>query len=395
MPNRDTSRFRRSFLQRMAAFAGLPAVAAAQQSRESRQGSGEFRFLPEYARAQNYKSLKQSSYDTTGGNADRWQIKAGASHEIFNADGPGLISHIWFTIAAQSMHHLKEIVFRAFWDGTSKPSVETPIGDFFGLNLGEYVIYESEYLGCSPGRSLNCYFAMPYRKSARMTVTNEGRQDIGAFYSNIDYMTVPSLPGDVLYFHAQYRQAAPCPPSTNDWRANPDANKLLNPDGRANYIYCETRGRGHLMGVTPGVLQNQEFWMGEGDDMIFVDDESKPLIIGTGSEDYFLGSWNFGGRDGARPFAHHQYGAQAISLPERTGGRYLCYRFHGDNPVTFNRYLKHTMEHGHANHRADNFYSCCYWYQAEPYTDFPALPAADQRIPRLKAVPCPGGAQPA
>jgi hypothetical protein len=199
----------------------------------------------------------------------------------------------------------------------------------------------------------------------------------------------------VLYFHAQYRQSAPNPASDNNWTNNGDANKLLNPDGKNNYVYAETRGRGHLMGVTLGVLQNQEYWMGEGDDMIFIDDESKPLIIGTGSEDYFLGSWNFGGREGARAFAHRQYGAQAISLPERTGGRYLCYRFHGDNPVTFTRYLKHTMEHGHANHRADNFYSVCYWYQAEPAASFPALPAVHDRIPGVKAVPGPGGATPA
>ena len=206
-------------------------------------------------------------------------------------------------------------------------------------------------------------------------------------------MAVDALPADTLYFHAHYRQAAPCPPTTNDWNSNGDANRLKNPDGRLNYVYCETRGRGHLMGVTLGVLQNQEFWMGEGDDMIFIDDESKPAIIGTGSEDYFLGSWNFGGRENARAFAHHQYGAQSIALPERTGGRYLCYRWHGDNPVTFTRYLKHTMEHGHANHRADNFYSCAYWYQDRPAGAFPALPPVDLRIPPIQAVPGPGGAK--
>lgn len=347
--------------------------------------SGAFEYLPPYARQQHYRSLKQSSYDKTGGNRDYWSIPAGQTQEVFNHASPGMISHIWFTIAAQGMWHLKELVLRAYWDGNSKPSIETPIGDFFGLNLGDYTHYESEYLACSPGKSLNCYFAMPYKKSARMTVTNEGEQNVGAFYSNIDYMSVEGLPADAVYFHAQYRQAAPPTPTSTDWKNNGDANKLTNPDGKLNYVYCEARGRGHLMGVTLGVLQNQEFWMGEGDDMIFIDDESKPAIIGTGSEDYFLGSWNFGGRDGAKPFAYHQYGSQAITQPERTGGRYLCYRFHGDNPVTFERYLKHTMEHGHANHRADSFYSCAYWYQSEPYTNFPAMPAAADRIPRLKA----------
>ena len=378
---------RRSFLQKFAALGGVAAVPSVVHAQTGRAAAAPG-ILPDYVRTQNYKSLKQSSYDKTGGNGDRWPIQPGQTQEVFQAKGPGMISHIWFTISAPSTNHLKEIVIRIYWNGALKPSVESPIGDFFGLNLGEYVIYESAYLGCSPGKSLNCYFAMPYRSAARITVTNEGKQNVGAFYSNIDYMDLASLPEDALYFHASYRQATPNKPVTG-----PDGKDVLNPDGKNNYIYAETRGRGHLMGVTLGVHQNNEFWMGEGDDMIFVDDESKPLIVGTGSEDYFLGSWNFGGRDGARAFSHHMYGAQYIQLPERTGGRYLCYRWHGDNPVTFTRYLKHTMEHGHSNNRGDNFYSCCYWYQTEPYTDLPPLPPAPDRVPVLRAMPGPGGVQ--
>jgi hypothetical protein len=372
----DNDRNRRGFLQRLLALGGLSAAAPAAGLAQAGRAAGAS-ILPDYVRSQDYKSLKQSSFDRTGGNADRWAIQPGATQELFNAEGPGVISHIWFTISAQSANHLKELVLRIYWDGNAKPSVETPIGDFFGLNLGQYVIYESAYLACSPGKSLNCYFAMPYRKSARMTVTNEGRQQVGAFYSNIDYMTLPSLPDDALYFHAQYRQASPCVPVRGE------AAKL-NPDGKLNYVYAETRGRGHLMGVTIGVLLNADGWMGEGDDMIFIDDETKPAIVGTGSEDYLLGSWNFGGRDGAVPFAHRYYGAPLIIMAERTGGRYCCYRWHGDNPVTFTRYLKHTMEHGHGNDRGDNWFSACYWYQSAPYTDFPALPPVAERIPQVK-----------
>jgi hypothetical protein len=372
----NNDRNRRGFLQRLMALGGLSAAAPAAGLAQAGRAAGAS-ILPDYVRGQDYKSLKQSSYDRTGGNADRWPIQPGAVQELFNAQGPGVISHIWFTISAQSANHLKELVLRIYWDGNAKPSVETPIGDFFGLNLGQYVIYESAYLACSPGRSLNCYFAMPYRKSARMTVTNEGRQQVGAFYSNIDYMTMPSLPDDALYFHAQYRQASPCVPVRGE------AAKL-NPDGKLNYVYAETRGRGHLMGVTIGVLLNADGWMGEGDEMIFIDDETRPAIVGTGSEDYLLGSWNFGGRDGAVPFAHRYYGAPLIIMAERTGGRYCCYRWHGDNPVTFTSYLKHTMEHGHGNDRGDNWFSACYWYQTAPYTDFPALPPVAERIPQVK-----------
>jgi len=209
-----------------------------------------------------------------------------------------------------------------------------------------------------------------------MTVTNEGSQQVGAFYSNIDYQLVPSLPADAMYFHAQYRQNAPEVAITGE-------NPKINLDGKHNHVFMEAHGRGHLMGVTLGVLQNADNWMGEGDDMIFVDDETKPVINGTGLEDYFLGSWDFGGRDGAIPFAHHFYGAPLIVAPERAGGRYCCYRWHGDNPVTFTKYLKHTIEHGHADDRADNYYSVGYWYQSEPFTDFPAMPPVADRVPRL------------
>jgi Protein of unknown function (DUF2961) len=365
---------RRRFLHRLAGVTGLSALAA---QKSDAQASASVAGLPTYARALHHRSLKQSSYDRTGGNSDRWPIAPGGTQELFNAEGAGAITHIWFTIAARSPNHLKEVVLRAWWDGNPKPSIEVPVGDFFGLNLGQYFVYQSAFLNCSSVKALNCYFTMPYRRSARLTATNEGKQPVDSFYSNIDYQTFAELPGDAMYFHAQYRQKTP-----NAAVHLPDGKNL---EGRDNYVYVETSGRGHLMGVTLGVVQNAENWMGEGDDMIFVDDESKPAITGTGSEDYFNGAWDFGGRDGALPFSHLYNGAPFISSAEHTGGRYCLYRWHADNPVTFTRYLRHTMEHGHANDRADNFYSVAYWYQSSPYTDFPALPAAADRIPVVKS----------
>ena len=386
---------RRGFLQRMAGFAGLSAAASSAGAQTGSAAAGDYPFLPRYTRAQNYRSLKQSSFDRTGGNADSWPIQPGATRELFAAEGPGVITHIWFTIAAQSGDHLKEIVLRIYWDGNSKPSVETPVGDFFGLNLGQYFVYQSAFLNCSSVKALNCYFAMPFRRSARITATNESSERVHAYYSNIDYQIVPALPDEVLYFHAQYRQATPNKPTMNEWRHNGDADRLKNLDGRENYVFAETRGRGHLMGCTLGVLQNQDEWMGEGDEMVFVDDENHPVITGTGTEDYFNGAWDFGGRDTAIPFAHLYNGAPLIVAGERPGGRYCLYRWHADNPITFNRYLKYTIEHGHANHRADNYFSVAYWYQQGAYTDFPVLPPAAARIPRLKAVPGPGAPEPA
>ena len=371
---------RRGFLQRLIGVAGLSAAAAspaAAAPSPASKSSGASP-LPSYARQQNYKSLKQSSYDRTGGNSDRWPIPPGGTQELFNSAGPGIITHIWFTIAAESPDHLKEVVLRAYWDGNDKPSIEVPVGDFFGLNLGNYFVYQSAFLNCSSIKALNCYFAMPFRKSARLTATNEGSKRVSSFYSNIDYQIVPSLPDDIVYFHAQYRQATP-----NVAMQYPTGSPKLNPDGKNNYVYVETRGHGHLMGITLGVLQNTDRWMGEGDDMIFIDDETKPAIIGTGSEDYLNGAWNFGAAKGNTQFAHQYNGAPFMTDAEKTGGKYCLYRWHGDNPVTFTKYLKHTMEHGHANDRADNFFSVCYWYQSQPYTNFPPLPPVADRIPKL------------
>jgi hypothetical protein len=375
----DRGIIRRAFLGNIARLGAVGAVVGNKPlAAAAKSTDGEFR-LPEYACAQDYRSLKQSSFDRTGGNGDSWPIAAGATKEVFSSEGPGVITHIWFTIAAESRFHLKEIVLRMYWDGESKCSVEVPVGDFFGLNLGEYSLYQSSFLNCSSVKALNCYFAMPFRKSARLTVTNEGTQPVDDFYSNIDYQLVPSLPERSMYFHAQYRQAAP-----NTAIKFRDGEKEVNLDGKNNYVFAETRGRGHLMGVTLGVLQNSDRWMGEGDEMIFIDDDKLPGINGTGSEDYFCGAWDFGGPGAAIPFANLYNGAHLISAAEQAGGRYCLYRWHADNPVTFRKYLKYSIEHGHANNRADCFYSVAYWYQTEPFTDFPPLPPAAARNPTLK-----------
>ena len=175
MPTSDPSGYRRGFLRSLFAASGLSAAAASSAAAQSTAKDNDFSYLPRYARAQNYKSLKQSSYDRTGGNADRWPIARGGTQEVFKPPAPASSATSGSPSRAQSPNHLKEVVLRACTGtATAKPSVEVPVGDFFGLNLGKYFIYESEYLACSPGRSLNCYFSMPYRKSARITVTNEG-----------------------------------------------------------------------------------------------------------------------------------------------------------------------------------------------------------------------------
>ncbi len=370
---------RRGFLTSLGGVATLLSGQSAAQAQTAAVLNSGDRLLPAYARASNYRTLKQSSYDRSGGNKDSWQIAPGQSRDVFESSGPGAITHIWFTISAQSAQHLKELVMRIYWEGNAKPSVETPVGDFFGLNLGDYFLYQSAFLNCSSVKALNSYFVMPFRRSARISITNEGERPVGAFYSNIDYQLMPALPEDALYFHAQYRQAIP-----NEAVSFSPGQSEINLDGRRNYVFFQTSGRGQVMGVTLGVLQNSERWFGEGDEMIFIDNDAQPAINGTGTEDYFCGAWDFGGRDGATPFANLYNGAPYIALAERPGGRYCLYRWHADNPIAFDHSVKHTIEHGHADDRHDCFYSVGYWYQAEPSTDFPALPSAANRIPALK-----------
>jgi hypothetical protein len=347
-------------------------------------------WLNSLPQAKDYVQHRASSYDRIGGNDDERPIDPGATLILMDEAGPGLISHIWFTIASDDRNHLKALVLRMYWDGESSPSVETPIGDFFGLGLGEYFLYQSIPLAVGAEKALNCYFPMPFQKHARITVTNEGPVQTESFYYNIDYRSFAKpLSADSLYFHAQYRQAAPIRGWTNDWQVNGD--KIIgdkkNLNGEGNYVWLEAKGRGHFVGVTMSVLQNQDYWWGEGDDMFFIDGETTPSINGTGSEDYFLGAWDFGNH----PFAYGLFGAP-VKGEEKAGGRSSVYRFHLDSPIPFTKSLRATIEHGHANVRSDNMYSVAYWYQAEPHAAFPAMPPLAERIPKIHAVGGPGNA---
>jgi hypothetical protein len=206
----------------------------------------------------------------------------------------------------------------------------------------------------------------------------------------VDYVTLPGLPDGLGRFHAQYRQAAPCKGEINDWtnEYSPAVNDRKNLTGEGNYVFLEATGKGHFLGVTHAVLQNQDGWFGEGDDMIFIDSDTAPTINGTGTEDYYNGAWGFGDQ----PFAYQHNGAPYIVDPNRIGGRYCLYRWHLESPIAFEKSIRVTMEHGHANHRSDNFYTTAYWYQTEPHADFPALPSPQDRVPRIYRV---GGAGPA
>ena len=343
---------------------------------------------PDLTQQQTYTPHRASSTDPTGGSHDSRTVAPGATFTVLDVDGPGTISHVWFTLDDDESYNLKRIVLRMYWDGESEPSVETPIGDFFGLGLGQYQSWQSELLSVGSERALNCFFPMPFARHARITVTNEGEMPINYLFYNIDYRTyTQALPSGTLYFHARYSQSQPNHGWANNWKTNSDqtVNDKTNPDGGNNYVWMEAEGHGQYVGETMSVLQNQDGWWGEGDDMFFIDGAKTPDIVGTGSEDYFLGAWDFGGH----PFSYLLYGAPVVGT-ELAGSRSSVYRFHLDQPIPFTKSFKATIEHGHANVRSDNFYSVAYWYQAEPHRPFPHLPALEDRLPALQPVGGPG-----
>ena len=367
---------RRRLLGSLATAAGVSTAAMMGMNSPVVLAAGGEPEVPEeifgLSRLRNYKNLRSSSWDRTGGNDDSVGVDPGRAATVLDVHGAGVVTHIWFTINSPDPVHLKNLVLRAWWDDEQTPSVEVPVGDFFGLGLGEYFIYQSALLTVAPMKALNAYFQMPFATAARFTLTNEGTERTKNLYFAVDYVALASLPRGLGRFHAQYCQAAPCKAVKSD-------GKNLN--GRDNYVFLEATGKGHFLGVTQAVVQNENGWFGEGDDMIFIDGDTMPTINGTGTEGYYNGAWDFGGQ----PFANLHQGAPHIVDPERTGGRYCLYRWHIESPIAFEKSIRVTIEHGTANNRSDNFYSTAYWYQTEPHVAFPALPAPSERIPRVFA----------
>lgn len=312
--------------------------------------------LSKLGKHQDYTSKRISSYDRTGGNSDRLTIESGKTAVLAEIKGPAAIHHIWVTISAEPFYGRK-IILRMYWDGEKLPSVETPIGDFFGVGHGLNRNFSSLPINCSSqGRARNCYWYMPFQKSARITVTNEGTRQVGAFYYYVDYRELLELPSDTPYFHAQYLQEMPC-----------QAGK--------NYLILDSAGHGHYVGCNLSILQRAMGWWGEGDDMIYVDGEEKPSLHGTGSEDYFSDAW--GMREDENPF----YGCPLQEPDFQVGAKATVYRFHIPDPIPFKKSIRVTIEHGHANNRSDFFSSVAYWYQSEPHKPFPPLPLVEKRLP--------------
>jgi hypothetical protein len=244
-----------------------------------------------------YVQKRASSYDRTGGNDDFRKIAAGETllpcsttpaPQSLPTSGSIASSERVSLEEAGSAHVLGRRNLTERGNSHSAISSASAWETISLLNLLPLVV--------APDKALNCFFPMPFRKRARITVTNEGKEDVDSFYFNIDYQALnKDLPADTMYF--------PCPVPSSDSRQRldesmgierrPAVNAKKNLDGQDNYVWMEATGQGHFVGVTMSILQNQDGWWGEGDDMFFVDGEKRPSINGTGSEDYFLGAWEF------------------------------------------------------------------------------------------------------
>lgn len=348
--------------------------------------AGAFAQMPDNAMTdltrikQGVKSKRISSADPTGGNGDNvYMIPAGAKYTFAEIPGAGIINHIWITLApTPDKLNRNDIILRMYWDGSEYPSVESPIGPFFGQGWNEQYNYASLPLAVGPGRGtgLTSYFAMPFARGARLEVENQNDIPLECLYFYVDYHQVDKLPADAGRFHAWYNHELTdaLPEGETEWGivGTPGENK----DGSGNYVFADIKGKGHFVGINYYVHCPSPMWYGEGDDMWFIDGEAKPSLAGTGTEDFFNTSWC-----PKEPFSHPYYGYPRVNNDIGWMGRTHVYRFFITDPIYFDKSLKATIEHGHNNNLTLDIGTVAYWYQ-DKAMPLPAAPTKEERAPR-------------
>lgn len=339
--------------------------------------------LRDLPRLRTSRRRRASSWDRTGGNDDRVMVEAGQAVQMADIEGPGSIQHIWCTAAPRGdggsvlpKEFLRSLVLRITWDGQQHPSVLAPLGDFFGVGHGESVNLVSAPLQRSPrgGRSLTSWFHMPFAQHARLELVSEWEHDPVAFYFYVDYELFDGVDDELGYFHAQWRRENPT--TGRDQREESNLEFLsqgTNLDGADNYVVLDAEGRGHYVGCVLNLRNLRDTdewnWYGEGDDMIFIDgDRFPPSLHGTGTEDYVDTAWC--------PAEVYNAPYHGMTLPggSNWAGEVSMYRFHIEDPVTFETSIRVTLEHGHANKRSDDWSSMAYWYQTLPHRPFGLAP---------------------
>lgn len=345
--------------------------------------------LANISRIVDARSKRISSFDKSGGNADFIPIPANARVDLAHIQGAGIVKHIWVTISSPDPLVRRNLVLRMYWDGQKHPSVEAPLGDFFGQGWGMKYNFVSLPLAAAPkdGNALVCYFPMPFGNGARIEIENQSDVPVASFYYYVDYEEHRTIPDDMGRFHAWYHQELAQPESgsgdvENEWEIF--GKFASNPSDKHNYLFCEASGTGHFVGVNYYVQSPTPVWYGEGDDMFLVDGEAWPgSAHGTGTEDYFNQSWC-----PDEHYLHPYFGTARApgrgNESPRFGwlGRTHLFRFHLEDPVRFKKTLRASIEHGHANCLTLELASVAYWYQMLPSRKFPDLASAKDRAPR-------------
>jgi hypothetical protein len=373
-------------------------------------------------RVRDGRSARASSWDPSGRNQDNWIIPPGETIVLADLEGPGCITHIWMTqfcrrvlgpgllnpervgqtVPVLEIHnalglsweapdpdYYRKVLIKIYWDDLEHPSVLVPLGDFFCIghsmpgpcaSIPFTVSSKPEERYTFGGTAaLNCYLQMPFNKRARIEVENQNDVPYGQYFY-IDYeLYRESLGDDIVYLHAQWRRENPCGGWAPDLQTNSPEVNIANLDGNDNYVVLEAEGRGHYIGCNLSVTHFQGSWWGEGDDMIFIDGEIwPPSLHGTGTEDYFGHAW------GMQNVAFPMNGS--IIHESMVPGYPVSYRFHLVDPVRFERSIRVTIEHGHANHLSDDWASTAYWYQTLPSRPFSILPVQG-RLPLRPVMP--------
>lgn len=319
----------------------------------------------------------------TGENASRdlgqgWKvspsvvIKSRTTFTIAEIDGAGSIQHIWMTPTGK----WRNSILRFYWDDETSPSVEVPVGDFFCMGWGQYSPLQSLAVCVNPGSAFNCYWPMPFRKKCRITMENIDDKDMSLYYQ-VDYI-LTEVPSDAAYFHAQFRRVNPLPYKTN-------------------YVLVDSiKGRGQYVGTYIAIGVHNNSWWGEGEIKFYMDgDTDFPTICGTGTEDYFCGSYDFDTKKknayGVEEIKYTEFCSPYSGLPQVIRGdgqynvsqRFGMYRWHITDPIRFEKNLKVTIQDlgwrsgGRYLPLQDDISSTVFWYQTEPHNPFPALPDKD------------------
>jgi hypothetical protein len=288
------------------------------------------------------------------------RIKPGETFTMAEIEGPGAIQHIWMTPTG----NWRFSILRIYWDDETEPSVECPVGDFFGMGWNQYAHLVSSAICVNPGSAFNSYWVMPFRKKCRITMENINVEDAMTLYYQVDY-TLTEVPSDAGYFHAQFR------------RSNPNETSVYT-------LVDGIKGKGQFVGVYLAWGVNNNGWWGEGEIKFYMDGDTKfPTICGTGTEDYFCGSYNFDREGKYTEFCTPYSGLVQVIRPDGTyksQQRFGLYRWHIMDPVRFEKDLKITIQDlgwhlgGRYLKQQSDIASACFWYQAEPHAGFPKLP---------------------